>query len=61
MTMVIAAMEEGKIVSGTPMLTKGIFDKYKDKGFTGYCLEYTTSGRTHGEITASQALSVSCN
>ena len=56
-----AAMEEGKIVSDTPMLTKGIFDKYKDKGFTGYCLEYTTSGRTHGEITASQALSVSCN
>ena len=61
MTMVIAAMEEGKIVSGTPILTKGIYDKYKDKGFTGYCLEYTTSGRTHGEITASQALSVSCN
>ena len=61
MTMVVAAMEEGEIVSGTPILTKGIFDKYKDKGFTGYCLEYTTSGRTHGEITASQALSVSCN
>lgn len=61
MTMVVAAMEEGTIVSGTPMLTKGIFDKYKADGFTGYCLEYTTSGRTHGEITASQALSVSCN
>lgn len=61
MTMVVAAMEEGTIVSGTPIVTKGIYDKYRDKKFVGYCLEYSTSGRTHGEITAAQALSVSCN
>lgn len=60
MSMVIAAIDSGLITSETPIQDKGVFTKYAP-GFTANCLAYTNSRRVHGNITAWEALMVSCN
>ena len=60
MSMVVAAIDSGMITSETPIQDKGVFNKYAP-GFTANCLTYTNSGRVHGNITAWEALMVSCN
>ena len=60
MSMVIAAIDSGLITSETPIYDDGVFDKYAP-GFTANCLLWTNSHRSHGNITAWEALMVSCN
>lgn len=57
MNMVVAGIEAGRINSQTKIYDKGIFDKYKD--YQPTCLAYPES--SHGDITAAEALQVSCN
>lgn len=59
MSTVIAGIHAGKITSATPIEDKGKYDKYAP--FVVNCLRYTDRGQTHGSITASVALQVSCN
>ena len=59
MNMVIAGINSGKISSSTKITDQGVYQKYP--GFNPKCLTWTTSGKTHGHIDASQALCVSCN
>ena len=59
MNMVVAAINSGAIGSYTEIKDQGVFRKYP--GFTANCLTWTTSGRTHGNVTARYALQVSCN
>lgn len=61
MNMVVAGIDAGKISSGTVITDKGIFDKYQ--GYQPTCLIYSNSyhTKTHGDITAADALKVSCN
>ena len=63
MSMVVAGIENKIIVPGTQIEDKGIYDKYKNQGFTAKCLIWTESDgtRTHGSINASEALMHSCN
>ena len=60
MSMVVAGINSGLINSGTVIVDKGVFDKYKP-GFIVKCLRYTNYGRTHEDLTAATALQVSCN
>ena len=60
MSMVVAGINSGIINSGTVIVDKGVFDKYKP-GFIVKCLRYTNYGRTHEDLTAATALQVSCN
>ncbi len=59
MTMVISAIDAKVINSGTIYEDKGKFDKYS--GYTPSCLIYSSTGATHGKVTAAQALKFSCN
>lgn len=59
MNMVIAGINSGVISSSTRITDQGVYRKYS--GFNPKCLTWTTSGRTHGHINASEALCVSCN
>ena len=68
MCMVIAAMNNGIINMDTPILDKGIFDKYSGESgsFDAECMLYKNSRVTHkGEnpegLVAKEALKVSCN
>ena len=61
MSMVIAGIHSGKINSATTIYDKGVFDTYKSAGFAPKCLSYTLYRQVHGDITASEALQVSCN
>ena len=63
MSMVIAAMNAGKLNMDDQIETKGVFDKYIEDEFAPTCLYYTSSWElyTHGWINASMALCVSCN
>ena len=59
MNMVVAGIHSGVISSSTRITDQGVYRKYS--GFNPKCLTWTTSGRTHGHINASEALCVSCN
>lgn len=59
MSMVVAAMEDGKIDGSTTIYDKGVFDKYD--GFSPKCLYYSNTGFGHGSLDAAQALQRSCN
>ena len=61
MSMTIAAIQSGKIDSKTTIYDKGIFDTYRSAGFAPQCLSYTLYRQVHGDITAAEALQVSCN
>ena len=57
--MVIAAIDAGIINSATEIYDEGVFKKYDN--FSPRCLLWSTSGASHGSITAREALRDSCN
>lgn len=60
MSMVVAAINANVISSTTPIYDKGVFDKY-GPGFIVKCLRFTNFGMIHQNLTAAEALQVSCN
>lgn len=61
MVMVIAGIDAGKINRNTYIADRGQYMKYAATGWTPSCLIWSDKHRTHGSITAMEALSVSCN
>ena len=59
MSSVVAAIDYGYIKSTDTIQDLGVFNKYA--GFSPKCLRYANKSGTHGHITASEALCVSCN
>lgn len=59
MSMVVASIQAGLISSGSTIYDAGVFNKYS--GFAPRCLLYSSNRKTHGSITAAEALQVSCN
>ena len=59
MNMVVAAIDSGVINSGTTIYDAGQFTKLS--GYQPTCLAYSNYGGSHGNITAAEALKVSCN
>lgn len=60
MSMVVAGIDSGLIDSKTTIYDKGYYDDYGPE-FVVYCLTYANGGWAHGDLTAAQALQVSCN
>ena len=56
----VAALEEGIITPKTRILDRGVY-MYYAPSYTPKCLLYRSSGGSHGNITVSDALKVSCN
>lgn len=61
MSMVIASIDSGINSIDRIIRDEGIFTKYADQGYAPTCLVYSSSGTTHGDIDARQALAKSCN
>ena len=61
MTTLIAAMKAGLVTADEVIKDEGIYLKYKADFFTPTCLIWSNYGYTHGDMTAWQALMVSCN
>lgn len=59
MNMVVAGFYTGKLTPETKIMDEGVFTDYA--GFDPMCLRYANGGGTHGNITAAEALCVSCN
>ena len=57
--MVVSGFYSGMITPDTRIMDKGVFTDYA--GFDPKCLRYANGGGTHGNITAAEALCVSCN
>ncbi len=60
MSMVVAGINSNVISSTTEIYDKGVFDKY-GPGFVVKCLRFTNFGMIHQNLTAAEALQVSCN
>ncbi len=60
MSMVVAAVNANIISSTSEIYDKGVFDKY-GPDFVVKCLRYTNYGMIHQNLTAAEALQVSCN
>lgn len=60
MSMVVAGINSNVISSTTEIYDKGVFDKY-GPGFIVKCLRFTNFGMIHQNLTAAEALQVSCN
>ena len=60
MSMVVAGINSNTITSETLIYDKGVFDTY-GPDFAPKCLYYTNYGQLHENLTASEALQVSCN
>lgn len=61
MSMVIASIDSGVISSTTQIYDRGAFTKYESSGFVPKCLYLTNYGMLHQNLTAAEALQVSCN
>jgi len=61
MSMVVAAINSGILNSSKSIYTKGKFTKYASSGFAPECLQFTNYGMIHKNLTAAEALQVSCN
>lgn len=59
MSTLISAIDSGRTWSGEEIYDAGKFTKYE--GLYATCMIYSLTGRTHGNITAANALKVSCN
>ena len=59
MSTLIAAINSGKTYSTEEIYDAGVFNKYE--GLYASCLIYSLTGRTHGSLSAADALKVSCN
>ncbi len=60
MSMVVAGINSGVINSSDTIYDKGVFDKY-GPDFIVKCLRFTNYGMIHEDLTAAEALQVSCN
>ncbi len=60
MSMVVAGINAKAISSSTTIYDKGKFDKY-GPNFIVYCLRFSNYGMIHKDLTAAEALQVSCN
>ena len=60
MSMVVAGVNSGVINSATEIYDKGVYDKY-GPNFIVKCLRFTSYGMIHQNLTAAEALQVSCN
>ena len=60
MVTALAALEEGIITSDEKMHTTGVY-MYYAPSYTPACWVYNDYGRSHGDITVSEALKYSCN
>lgn len=61
MSMVIAGINSGVINSQTEIYDRGTYTKYESSGFAPKCLYLTNYGMIHQNLTAAEALQVSCN
>lgn len=61
MSMVIAGIDSGIINSQTQIYDRGTYTKYESSGFAPKCLYLTNYGMIHQNLTAAEALQVSCN
>ncbi len=61
MSMVIASINSGIISSTTEIYDRGTYTKYESSGFAPKCLYLTNYGMLHQNLTAAEALQVSCN
>ena len=59
MCTLVAAMNANKYHSGEEIEDLGVFTRYE--GFSPKCLKYSSGHGTHGIITSTEALEVSCN
>ena len=55
----LLALNEGIVTTSTTIYDKGVFDKYKDKGYAPTCWLYPHG--SHGNVNAAKAIEVSCN
>ena len=61
MSMVVAAIENGLIDADTVIRDEGRFTKEEYGDFYVTCIAYSAYGSVHGNLTAKEALMVSCN
>ena len=61
MSMVISAIHEKYIDSDDTIYAKGVYTEYEEADFMPKCLLYINNGMIHENLTASEALMVSCN
>ena len=61
MSTLIAATEMGLVTPDEVITDGGIYLEYKEDFFTPTCLVWSNYGYTHGDLTAWEALQVSCN
>ena len=59
MSMIVSAMNAGIVAPSSTIEDKGVYDKYNN--FDPKCLYWSKNGLTHGHVTGSYALCVSCN
>lgn len=56
-----AALQEGTVSAYTQLPCRGIYDYYKDSGFTPACWLWNMRRGSHGMIDVTKAIQVSCN
>ena len=61
MSMVVAGINSGVISSATEIYDRGVYRAYESGGFAPKCLRYSSRGMVHEDLTAAEALQVSCN
>lgn len=61
MVTAIAAIDYGGFSQFYEITDKGVYEHYKDQGYSPKCYVWTSSQATHGKINMQQALQESCN
>ncbi len=61
MVTAIAAVDYGHIGQYYEIEDKGVYEYYKDEGYTPQCYIVKSAGHTHGKINMQEALQESCN
>lgn len=61
MVTAIAAIDYGHIGQYYEIEDKGVYEYYKDEGYTPQCYIVKSAGHTHGKINMQEALQESCN
>ena len=59
MSTLTAALESNKVSIDEVIYDEGYYDEFE--GLDVYCMAYTNYGYTHGQVTSTKALQVSCN
>lgn len=61
MTTAIAAIDLGEFSEFYEITDEGVYEFYKDQGYTPKCYVWTSTQTTHGKINMQEALQESCN